>query len=108
MTVVDKRGWTFLHIAAIEGRVTLERRVLDLGADPKAVGLPSWSYVPASIHITRITSRKAAAADGDRVEARYVRILEQSAKRQMTEVSLSTALQKRKDEQFLDARERFV
>lgn len=80
VTMIDKRGWNFLHIAAAEGRVTLERPVLDLGADPKAVGLPSWSYVPASIHRRRITPRKAAAADGDRVEASHVRILEQLRK----------------------------
>ena len=39
----DARGWTLLHISASAGQSEMTRRLLRLGADPKAMRKPCWT-----------------------------------------------------------------
>ncbi|ETN43898.1 uncharacterized protein HMPREF1541_11029 [Cyphellophora europaea CBS 101466] len=56
----DPRGWTLLHIAASAGHGSITRRLLRLGASPKALSSPSYTHMPEVLHGGRWTPAEVA------------------------------------------------
>lgn len=70
--LVDKRGWTLLHIAASAGHDPIVRRLLQLGADPFALSQPFGSHMPEQLLGRRCTPEEVAAAQSDERREMYL------------------------------------
>lgn len=62
--MVNKRGWTLLHIAASIGSRPLRRTLLEGGSDPDRLSRPFFSYMDKSLAGKKFTAEETARAHG--------------------------------------------
>lgn len=100
----DERGWTMLHISALEGHGDITRRLLELGSNPWAISEPFFSHMPPSIYGRRCTPADVAASESNELLEKYEEIV---AELGLSPRDAFADEEEEEDEKFWDAVEKF-
>jgi ankyrin repeat protein len=73
--MVDKRGWTLLHIAASKGCSAIIRNLLEGGSDPDRLSRPFFSYMDKSLFGRKLTAEEIVKAHSFDSHQLYLELL---------------------------------